>query len=96
MEVYFSKKANNRYLEICDLIEAKWGTIISNKFSNKLLSFSNTLSEFPLIGTIENPDNSIRGFQLTKQTKVFYKIYKNKILIVNLFDVRQNPKNIKK
>lgn len=95
MEVYLSKKANERYLEICDFIEAKWGITIVNKFSNKLLSFSNTLSEFPLIGTVENPENSIRGFQLTKQTKVFYKIYKNKIMIVNLFDVRQNPKNTK-
>lgn len=95
MEVYFSKKANERYIEICDLIEARWGTIIVNKFSKKLLNFTFTLTEFPLIGAVENLDNSIRGFQLTKQTKVFYKIYKTKIIIINLFDTRQNPQNKK-
>lgn len=95
MEIYLSKRANSDYQEICAFIERRWGIPSVNKFSDKLLSFISTLEKFPLIGKIEEINNSIRGFQLTKQTKIFYKIYKNRIIILSLFDVRQSPNNKK-
>jgi hypothetical protein len=41
------------------------------------------------MGQIENGD--IRGFQLSPQTRILYRIRDEKIIILAFFDVRQNP-----
>jgi hypothetical protein len=42
------------------------------------------------MGQVEN--NDIRGFQLSRQTRILYRIKDNKIIILSFFDVRQDPK----
>jgi hypothetical protein len=42
------------------------------------------------MGQVE--DNDIRGFQLSRQTRILYRIRDNKIIILSFFDVRQDPK----
>jgi hypothetical protein len=42
------------------------------------------------MGQVEN--NDIRGFQLSRQTRILYRIRDNKIIILSFFDVRQDPK----
>lgn len=41
------------------------------------------------MGQFENYD--IRGFQLSHQTRILYRIKDNKIIILSFFDVRQDP-----
>jgi hypothetical protein len=42
------------------------------------------------MGPIEK--ENIRGFQLTRQTRILYRIRENKIIVLSFFDVRQDPK----
>jgi len=49
------------------------------------------LENYPEIGVVEVDDKQIRGFQLTKQTRVFYRIKGERIIILTFFDVRQHP-----
>ena len=42
------------------------------------------------MGQVEK--NDIRGFQLSPQTRILYRIRDNKTIILALFDVRQDPK----
>jgi hypothetical protein len=44
------------------------------------------------MGTLEIKEKNLRGFQLTNQTRVFYRVKKNCIIILTLIDSRQNPK----
>jgi hypothetical protein len=44
------------------------------------------------MGSIEFPEKQIRGFQLTKQTRILYRIKNQNIIVLAFFDVRQNPK----
>jgi hypothetical protein len=41
------------------------------------------------MGQVEK--NDIRGFQLSPQTRMLYRIRDEKIIIIAFFDVRQNP-----
>jgi hypothetical protein len=41
------------------------------------------------MGQVEKDD--IRGFQLSPQTRILYRIRDEKIIILSFFDVRQNP-----
>jgi len=58
----------------------------------KFYDFLEILSEFPSIGTIQYPEKNIRGFTLTKQINIFYKIESDYIVLLDLFDNRSNPK----
>jgi len=42
------------------------------------------------MGQTEKDD--IKGFQLSSQTRILYRIKKEKIIVLAFFDVRQNPK----
>jgi plasmid stabilization system protein ParE len=48
------------------------------------------LKDFPFMGQVES--NDIRGFQLSRQTRILYRIRNNKIIILAFFDGRQDPK----
>jgi len=58
----------------------------------KLYDFLEILSEFPEIGSMQYPVKKIRGFSLTKQVSIFYKIDGNQIILLDLFDNRSDPK----
>lgn len=42
------------------------------------------------MGQVE--EKEIRGFQITPQTRILYRLKGDKIIILSFFDVRQSPK----
>lgn len=92
MKILVSKKANSDYHKIIEYLGKKWGNKSVEKFEATLNDFLDILEQFPEIGSIEFSAKNIRGFQLNKQIRVFYTVRSEYILLVSLFDVRQNPK----
>ena len=92
MRIFLTKRAEKNYHSIKDYIIHKWGERVSEAFEQKTVDFLELLGDFPEIGVIEVPDKQIRAFQLTKQTRVFYRIKGDRIIILTFFDVRQDPK----
>ena len=92
MKIVWTRKARNRFVDILEYIEDKFGRTVRDHFKIKTKEFTMLLREFPEIGTLEIRDRNIRGFQLTKQTRVFYRMKKDRIIILTLFDTRQDPK----
>ena len=93
LEIRWSKKADNKFDQILAYLRVEWGEKVTSDFVKKVFDFLEILSEFPEIGTVENRTKSIRGFSIIKQIKIFYKINKNYVTILNFYDTRQNPKN---
>ena len=91
MKIFFTKRAEKNYLSIKEFITVKWGPRIFELFETKTIDFLDLLQEFPEIGTLEHAEKQIRGFQLSKQIRVFYRIKGARIIILAFFDVRQNP-----
>ena len=91
MKIKVSKRAAKSFYTIKDFVKEKWGDLVADNFEQKTISFLDLLQEFPEIGALEIPEKKLYGFQLTKQTKVFYRIKSNTIIIIVFFDVRQNP-----
>lgn len=92
MIIKVSRRAEKSFRTIKDFIERKWGESVANAFEQKIIDFLDLLEIFPEIGTLEIAEKRIYGFQLTKQTRVFYRIETDKIIILVFFDVRQDPK----
>jgi plasmid stabilization system protein ParE len=92
MKILLTRRAKKAYTAIIDFITKEWSETVAAAFEQKTIDFFDLLEDFPEIGTVEVNDKQIRGFQLTKQTKVFYRVKNDKIIILSFFDVRQNPK----
>lgn len=83
-------KSQIRFQEIDSYITDKFGQKSSEKFKNKVFDFLELLQRFPQLGTLEVPDKHIHGFQISKQTRVFYRINKEHISLLTFFDNRQD------
>ncbi|NBP70045.1 MAG: type II toxin-antitoxin system RelE/ParE family toxin [Cytophagia bacterium] len=91
MIIKVSKRAEKSFRSIKDFIKWRWGELAADMFEQKVIDFLDILETFPQIGTLESAEKNLYGFQLTKQTRVFYRIKSNTIIIIIFFDVRQNP-----
>jgi plasmid stabilization system protein ParE len=92
MKVVWTKTAERRLQEILFYIQSEFGDNARTHFRSKAIDFTKLLPEFPEIGTLEIMEKNLRAFQLTKQTRVYYRIKNERIIIVTFFDSRQDPK----
>jgi len=91
MRISLTKRAETNYHSIKNYISNKFGERVAETFEQKTVDFLDLLENFPELGVVEVLEKQIRSFQLTKQTRVFYRIKGERIIILNLFDVRQDP-----
>ena len=95
LTIYWSKRADSKFDSIIEFIHDEWGEVVTKAFVKKVYDFLDILEEFPEIGTLENKERNIRGFVIVRQLTLFYKIQDNKIILLNFFDNRMNPKRKK-
>ena len=90
MTIFLTRRAERNYNSIKKYIAKEFGGKTAETFTKKADETFKLLEDFPQMGPAEN--NDIRGFQLSRQTRILYRIREKKIIILSLFDVRQNPK----
>ena len=73
----------------------EWGSLVAQSFLKRTNDIIELLSEYPYLGTKENPKKSIRGFLLTKHNRLFYIVADDQIILLNFFDTRSGPKRAK-
>lgn len=89
MTVFLTRRAERNYESIRNYIQQEWGELTAKQFTQKTDQFFDLLKKYPSIGQVEKGD--IRGFLLSPQTRILYRVKQNKIIILSFFDVRQNP-----
>jgi plasmid stabilization system protein ParE len=92
LELRWSKAATKNFDKIITYLFEDWGETTAKTYVRKASLFLNILSEFPEMGVLENTKNNIRGFVLTKNTTVFYKVKGDVIVILNFYDNRKRRK----
>jgi plasmid stabilization system protein ParE len=92
LEIRWTTRADIKLDQIIIYLQTEWGESVVKAFMRKLYVFLGILSEFPEIGSIQWPDKNIRGFSLTKQVSIFYKIEGDQIILLDFFDNRSDPK----
>jgi plasmid stabilization system protein ParE len=92
MKVFFSKRAEEKYASTLDYLRENFGETATKVFKQKAADFIKLLGSFPEMGLVEVESKKIRSFLLTKQTRVFYRITNDKIIILTFFNTYQSPK----
>ncbi len=91
LKIYWTKRAEKSFENIIDFLLEEWNEKVAENFTKKVFDFLNILSKFPEIGSIENGEKEIRGFNIIKQVILFYRIKENKIILLKFFNNRQHP-----
>lgn len=89
MQVLVTPRAEKNFDTIINYLKIKWGEQSVKKFIAQTDSTLRLLKNFPTIGTKET--ENIRGLQMSKQTKILYRLTNENIIILAFFDVRQSP-----
>lgn len=76
-------------------IKEEWGKKSSEDFIDRVDTVINILSIFPQLGKVIHPQKQIRALVISKQTTIVYRIKSDRIIILNLFDNRQDPDKLK-
>jgi len=92
LNIVWTKRADNKFNNIILYLEKEWGIRVTSAFVKKVYDFFDILIEFPKIGTIEHKEKNIRGYTITKQINIYYKIKGDNIIILDFYDNRRNPK----
>jgi len=90
MKILFTKIAEKKYRSIRNHIEAEWGEKVAFAFDQKTIDFLELLKIFPEMGVKEVQEKQIRSFLLTHQTRIFYRIKQEHIVVLTFFDTRQH------
>ncbi len=89
MQIFVTPRAEKNFLSIVEYIKNKWGDKTAGQFVQKTDETFKLLKNYPSMGQVEK--NDIRGFQLSPQTRLLYRIKEDKIVVLAFFDVRQHP-----
>ena len=91
MNIYFTGEAIKDLETINSYLSQHWGPNSHLKFESKLGHSLNLLPTNPKLGILENIDKNIYSILVHKHIRVYYRLTTKKIIILSLFDVRQNP-----
>lgn len=93
-KIIWTKRADNIFSEILEFYFKRNGTkIYSRKLNSEIKQFLNLLKKHPFIGKKTDTKN-IRVF-IKGNYKIFYRIEPTEIVIIMVWDCRQNPDNLK-
>ena len=92
-KVKWSKKASFHFDQVIDYLRENWSEKSAEKFTEKLLKKIYSLREMPKIGKIYK--GQIRELVIVKQCSVFYELRGDIIVILTVFDNRQDPQKKK-
>jgi len=92
LRIVTKKRFENKVIDLLHYLEKEWGDNVAINFKKILLAKLDLLATAPKIGIEISSLKNIRSILITKHNRVYYRIEKKKIIILNIIDNRINPK----
>ncbi len=96
LKLIFSKKFLDSTQDLFFYLESKWSVKVKEEFSSNLQKKLDNLLSHPESCILSSKKEGLRKCVVSKQTSIYYKIDREEIRILALFDNRMNPTKIKK
>jgi len=96
LDIEWTSEAERNLTAIFDYLEQRWSSREISNFAKKLESSLQHLSKHPAIFPYYDKEKNIRRCVLSQQTTIYYQEvpFENRIVIITLFDNRQNPEKL--
>ena len=90
--IVWNRRASNNFNSIINYLQAEWGDTVTRNFVVRTYKVIELLAVNPEMGSIEHFEKQIRGIVITKHNTLFYRLEEEKLILLNFFDNRQDPK----
>jgi plasmid stabilization system protein ParE len=91
-KIIFKKRFHNKLQKLLVYIENEFGLLVAQRFAKQLDKKFITLQQQPFIGQPSLYLPPIRSIHAGKHNRLYYKVEGNKIIVINMYDTRMNPK----
>jgi plasmid stabilization system protein ParE len=94
MEIIVRKRFQSKVDKLLLYLETEFGKKGVDTFRMSLIAGIEIIKKFPETGAPTTVEN-VRSFRAGKHVRVYYKVFRNQLIILNMYDLRINPsKNI--
>ena len=90
-QIVYTQKARQTIAAVVDYVESQWSEKVASEFIFKLNRYINMLALGTLDGRVTAKKKDIKTILITKHNRLYYRIKKDIIQIILLWDTRQNP-----
>ena len=94
-EIVITPRAQKEFNSLFEYLELKWSLKVKNDFVMKLNLVLKIVDKNPESFPISSKNVKFRKCVVTKQNTLFYHYNEKHIVVVAVFDTRQNPKKLK-
>lgn len=94
-KIIWSDEALTNLKDIINYLEDHWSEAEIKKFSQLLEKHLNLLQENPFLFLLSTQLSGLRKSVISKQNTIYYRIVRNNVHIITLFDNRQSPRKLK-
>jgi plasmid stabilization system protein ParE len=95
-KLVLAQKAEKQLQAIFQYLEAEWSERIRKEVAGKIYKNFELIESNNELFPNSFYNNELRKCVVSKQTTIFYKIRKKDIVVVSVFDTRQNPSKVAK
>ena len=94
IRIVWSPESEDDFSNILNYLILKWSLKISNNFIEDINNSIDKISKNPLSYSVSYEPEQIRSCFVSKHNTIHYNLFKDKILILRVFDTRQNPNKL--
>ena len=94
-EIKWTKTAAKNFAKTVDYLIENWPDTVVIDFITRTDQILFLLAEHPELGELQDSQRSIRGILLSRHNKLFYRVEDDRLIVLRIFDTRQNPKKLR-
>lgn len=92
--IIWRKKASDNLIEIVSYLQENWSPKDARNFIDLVDQKVDLLTKFPKAGKASQKQPTLRKLVLTPQNTLIYRIKGEKVIVLKIYDTRQNESNI--
>ncbi len=91
-QIIVKKRFTNKVQKVLVYLEKEWSHKVATEFLLKIDRRIELLTKQPFVGSLSSKIKDVRGLLITRHNRMYYKIKDDKVIILNMYDTRMNPK----
>ena len=91
-QVIIKKRFTNKVQKVLAWLHKEWSPKVAAEFLEKVDYRIDLLAKQPYAGAPSAKVKDIRGLLITRHNKMYYKVKGDRVIILNMYDTRINPK----
>lgn len=91
-QIIVKKRFTSKVTKVLAYLEKEWSQKVASEFLLKIDRRIELLAKQPYVGAPSAKVKDVRGLLITRHNRLYYKIKGEKVIILNMYDTRMNPK----